>query len=59
LAERWKVGRKLFHDDYGYGIITRALRAEDELIIMVRFESGGEKRFMPKYQAKNLMLVEE
>ena len=59
LAERWKVGRKLFHDDYGYGIITKSFRAGEELVIMVAFESGGEKRFMPKYQAKNLLLVDE
>lgn len=59
LAERWKVGRKLFHDDYGYGIISKAFRAGEELVIMVAFESGGEKRFMPKYQAKNLLLVDE
>ena len=59
LAERWKVGRKLFHDDYGYGIISKSFRAGEELVIMVAFESGGEKRFMPKYQAKNLLLVDE
>lgn len=59
LAERWKTGRKLFHDDYGYGMITKSFYAESELIIMVKFESGGEKRFMPKYQAKNLLLVED
>ncbi len=59
LADRWKIGRKLFHDDYGYGIITKSFYAESELIVMVKFESGGEKRFMPKYQAKNLLLVED
>jgi DNA helicase II / ATP-dependent DNA helicase PcrA len=59
LAERWKVGRKLFHDDYGYGMITKSFRAEEELVIMVRFETGGEKRFMPRYQAKSLLLVED
>lgn len=59
LAERWKVGRKLFHDDYGYGIITKSFRAGEELVIMVAFETGGEKRFMPKFQAKNLLLVDE
>jgi DNA helicase-2/ATP-dependent DNA helicase PcrA len=59
FAERWKVGRKLFHDDYGYGMITASFYAESELIIKVMFESGGERRFMPKYQAKNLLLVED
>jgi len=59
LAERWKVGRNLFHDDYGYGVIVKSFYAEEEFVIMVRFETGGEKRFLPKYQAKNLLLVEE
>jgi len=59
LAERWKTGRNLFHDDYGYGVIVKSFYAEEELVIMVRFETGGEKRFLPKYQAKNLLLVEE
>lgn len=59
LFERWKPGVNLFHDDYGYGSIVKTFYAENELIIMVRFETGGEKRFMPKYQAKNLMLVEK
>jgi DNA helicase II / ATP-dependent DNA helicase PcrA len=59
LAERWKCGRKLFHDDYGYGMITKSFYREGELIIMVGFETGGEKRFMPRYQAKSLLLVED
>ncbi len=59
LAARWKVGRKLFHDDYGYGMITKAFPTDSEFVVMVRFESGGERRFLPKYQAKDLMLVEE
>ncbi len=59
LAERWAKGRKLFHDDYGYGTITKSFFAGNELVIMVRFESGGEKRFMPKYQGRDLLLVNE
>jgi len=59
LAERWRTGRKLFHDDYGYGIITKSFYASDELVIMVRFETGAERRFMPRYQAKSLLVVED
>ncbi len=59
LAERWKAGRKLFHDEYGYGQISRAFYAGNELVVNVRFESGGERRFMPRYQARDLLLVEE
>ncbi len=58
FAERWKPGRTLFHDDYGYGSIVKTFYSEGELVIMVRFETGGEKRFMPKYQAKSLLLVD-
>ncbi|HKL85284.1 MAG TPA: ATP-dependent helicase [Treponemataceae bacterium] len=59
LAEKWKMGQKLFHDDYGYGSIVKSFYAKDELIIMVHFESGGEMRFMPKFQAHSLLLVED
>lgn len=59
LLERWRVGRVLFHDDYGYGRITRSFVAEDNLVILVSFETGGQKRFLPRYQAKDLLLVEE
>ncbi len=59
LAERWKPGRKLFHDEYGYGSITKSFYSGDELVIMVRFDSGADRRFMPRYQAKNLLLVQD
>ena len=59
MAERWKIGRKLFHDDYGYGSIVKSFYADEELIILVRFETGGEKRFLPKYQANKLLCIEE
>jgi len=59
LDERWKLGRRLFHDEYGYGQISKAFYAGDELVVNVRFESGGERRFMPRYQAKDLLFVEE
>lgn len=59
LAARWKVGRTLFHDEYGYGNIVKSFYSENELVIMVRFESGGEKRFLPKYQENQLMFAEE
>jgi DNA helicase-2/ATP-dependent DNA helicase PcrA len=59
LSEKWKVGQKLFHDDYGYGIISKSFYAGDEFVILVRFETGGEKRFLPKYQGNNLLPVED
>lgn len=64
LARRWKKGVTVFHDDYGYGIITEAFfsggkPAEQEYVILVRFESGGEKKFMPEYQGHSLLIVKD
>lgn len=58
-TSRWRAGRKLFHDEYGYGIITKSFNSDGEHVIVVRFETGGEKRFMPKYQERSLLLVED
>ncbi len=57
LAAKWRVGRTVYHDDYGYGGIIRTRVEEDELVVVVKFETGAEKQFMPEYQSQ-LMLVE-
>ncbi|MBO5236336.1 MAG: UvrD-helicase domain-containing protein [Spirochaetaceae bacterium] len=59
LANRWKKGVRVFHDEYGYGYITRSAVIESEYVIIVQFDSGAEKRFMPEYQNHSLMVSEE
>ncbi|MGL4981370.1 MAG: ATP-dependent helicase [Treponemataceae bacterium] len=59
LAQRWKVGVQVFHDDLGYGVIAKSAYEEDELIISVAFEGGTQKRFIPQYQANKLLIVKE
>ena len=59
LSEKWKKGTKLFHDEYGYGIVTATSFRDDEFVITVQFENSGIKKFMPKYQAKSLMIVKD
>ncbi|WP_428769011.1 UvrD-helicase domain-containing protein [Treponema sp. HNW] len=60
LARRWARGIRLYHDDWGYGVITKTREdAEDNYVITVQFENGAEKRFLPKYQAHSLMIVSE
>lgn len=59
LLERWRKGRTVFHDDYGYGQIIEAKVNEDgEFIIEVLFQTGSKKKFLPKYQANRLMIAE-
>ena len=60
LARRWARGVRLYHDDWGYGVITKTREDdEDNYVITVQFENGAEKRFLPKYQAHSLMIVSD
>jgi DNA helicase-2/ATP-dependent DNA helicase PcrA len=59
LSQQWSRGQKVFHDDYGYGIITKTGYAEDEYVITVQFEYQEPKRFMPKYQGHSLLRVKD
>ncbi len=59
IAEKWQKGKKVYHDDYGYGMIIRANSDDAEYVITVQFENGAVRRFMPKYNANRLMIVKE
>ena len=65
LERRWAKGVRLFHDEWGYGSITSVAGGaseggtDDEYVITVRFETGAEKRFMPKFQAHSLLIVKD
>jgi ATP-dependent DNA helicase pcrA len=60
LASRWAKGVRLYHDEWGYGVIQAARGSEpDDYVITVRFESGAEKSFLPKFQAHSLMIVKD
>ncbi len=57
IADKWKVGANVYHDDFGYGVISRSSYDDEEYIITVAFETGEQKRFMPKYNCKDMMIV--
>ena len=60
LASRWAKGVRLYHDEWGYGVIQAVRGSEpDDYVITVRFESGAEKSFLPKFQAHSLMIVKD
>ena len=56
---KWAAGTKLYHDDYGYGVVSKAYYNEGELVIEVQFESGGNKKFLPEYQSKALQIIKD
>jgi DNA helicase-2/ATP-dependent DNA helicase PcrA len=59
LAAKWAKGVKVFHDDYGYGVIVQARENSEEFVIEVQFENGGRKKFLPQYQAKSLTIIKD
>lgn len=59
LAEKWKKGVKVFHDDYGYGIIVKCCLSNGEYKIDVKFEYGSVKSFLPEYQGRALLIVKD
>ena len=59
LEEKWQKGVKLYHDDYGYGVIVNCTENSGEYVIEVQFENGGRKRFLPAYQARSLTIIKE
>lgn len=59
LEKKYCMGACVFHDDYGHGQIIRSSYSDEgEYVVTVSFETGGIKKFLPKYQ-KNSLLVED
>jgi DNA helicase-2/ATP-dependent DNA helicase PcrA len=59
IAKKYCVGTCIYHDEYGHGQIVHAeLSEEGEYVISVSFDTGGVKKFLPKYQAKSLLIEE-
>lgn len=59
LLDKYKKGSRVFHDDYGYGMIQKCYENEGEIVAEIIFESGGKKKFLPKYQRKSLELIRD
>ena len=56
---RWQVGCRLFHDDYGYGGVTEIRETEEGPVILARFDTGKELRFLSLYQSSRITKIEE
>lgn len=48
-SDGWFPGQKVYHDDYGAGIVVKKSLNTGELVLDVRFESGRIARFLPQY----------
>jgi len=54
LEERagWRIGQRLFHEDYGYGAVVGIKDSEDGPVVHVRFDSGQSKIFLSDIQGR-------
>jgi len=60
LEKKYCRGACVFHDDYGHGqIIRTSYSDEGEYVVTVSFETGGIKKFLPKYQKKSLLVEDD
>nr|WP_221266579.1 UvrD-helicase domain-containing protein [Treponema rectale] len=65
VAEKYSVGTRVYHDDWGYGQIVRGAYSETsddderEWVISVSFDTGGIKKFLPKYQGSSLIVCSD
>ncbi|MBO6176068.1 MAG: UvrD-helicase domain-containing protein [Treponema sp.] len=65
VAEKYSVGTRVYHDDWGYGQIVRGVYSdtsdddEKEWVISVSFDTGGIKKFLPKYQGSSLIVCSD
>jgi DNA helicase-2/ATP-dependent DNA helicase PcrA len=55
---RWRRGERIFHDDYGYGAVADIRKSDEGPVILVRFETGKELRFLSAHQSSRIMKVE-
>ncbi len=59
IAKKYCKGACLYHDEWGQGYIVEAFYSEENnYVIGVKFDgSSGIKRFLPKFQSKDLLIV--
>ncbi len=59
LHDKWHKGVRVFHDDYGYGYIIDTDNDDEDFVISVQFETGELKKYLPKYQASKLLIIND
>jgi len=57
LMKKYKKGKKVYHDDYGYGVIYDVRYKNGEVVVDIVFENGGKKKFLPRNQPKAIEII--
>lgn len=60
ITQKYKKGVRIYHDEYGYGEIVKAdLTQAGEYKVLIQFETGEKKSFLPKYSAYALEIIND
>ena len=59
IERKYKVGTKIYNEEYGCGYIVKAIHRETEYVITVQYETGEKKQYLPQYQASKLDIVKD
>lgn len=59
ILAKWKKGVNVYNDDYGYGQIIKSNLEGEEVVILIKFENGQQKKFMPEYQSSKLDIIKD
>lgn len=55
--EKWVRGVRVYHDEWGSGEII-SVKNDGQISIVVQFESGAKKIFMPAFQKNHLTIIQ-
>ncbi len=54
---RWRPGTRLYHDDYGTGVVQQVLQNSGHTVIHVAFESGRTATVLPEFAAHKIEVL--
>jgi DNA helicase-2/ATP-dependent DNA helicase PcrA len=57
--EKWEVGERVFNDENGYGTITEIRDHKAGPVLIIRFDTGKEARFLSRRQSAKITKVSE
>ncbi len=53
-GRRWVPGARLYHEDYGVGVVQKLLRNGGHTTLLVVFESGRQATILPEFSAHKM-----
>ena len=56
--EEWRPGLRIYHDDYGMGVVQKKVVRNGHVTVRVSFESGRSAVFIPEFSSHKLEILD-